>query len=248
MNSLMRFPKPVFAAALALTAQAADPPDAPALIRQSIRAAEAHASYEFESDMIMDMTVRGNPVRMTMSTSVSAKPPDRIRMTTKMPMGEMLLVSDGQYLWTHVSAANQYTKKAVSDGALDVFRNFGFGSAVEAEAAISRARVTGQEEVTLDGAPRACWMVEIPFGSLSMPAPAGAELRNGKMQAWIDQTSGFVLRLETTGSLHLPGKAGAGEIRQSMSVRRLRVDAPLPDSLFAFTPPEGAREVAEFGK
>jgi hypothetical protein len=44
------------------------------------------------------------------------------------------------------------------------------------------------------------------------------------------------------------GAAGAGEIRQSMTLRSLRVDTPVPDSVFEFTPPEGAREVAEFGK
>ena len=130
----------------------------------------------------------------------SAKPPDRTRIISKMPMGEMLLVSDGQHVWTYFSRANQYTKKLVHEGALDVLKNFGLGSAAEAEALISRARIIRREEVALDDTARACWVVEIPFERRSLPAPPGAELRDGKMQAWVDETSSFVLRLETTGS------------------------------------------------
>lgn len=244
----MRFQTLLVAAALTLAARAADPPDAPELIRQSMRASEAHASYEFESDMVMEMTIHGNPVKMPIAASVIAKPPNRIRVSSKMPMGEMLIVSDGQYMWSYFAAANQYTRKPVGKGALDAYKNFGFGSALEAQAAISRARVTAREEITIDGASGLCWVVEIPFDRLPMPAPAGAEVRDGRIQAWIDPNSSFVLRMETTGFMHLPGKPGGGEIKQSMTLRSMRVDTPVPDSAFEFTPPEGAREVSEFGK
>ena len=244
----MRFQALLLAAALTVAARAADPPDASELIRQSMRASEARASYELEANMVMEMTIHGNPVKMPVAASVIAKPPDRIRVTSKMPMGEMLVVSDGQYVWSYLAAANQYTKKPVAKGALDAFKNFGFGSALEAQDAISRARITGREEITVGGTASICWVIEIPFDRLPLPAPAGAELRDGRIQASIDPTSGFVLRMQTIGFMRVPGKRGGGEIKQSMTLRSMRIDTPVPDSAFEFTPPEGAREVAEFGK
>lgn len=117
-------------------------------------------------------------------------------------MGEMQLISDGESVWMWFSFLNQYTRKSVAGGDLDAFKNFGFGTGTEAEAVLTRAQTVRREQVVTSGGAHDCWVVEIPFEKFPLPVPAGSELRNGTIQAWIDRTNHMVIRMDTSGLMH----------------------------------------------
>ena len=86
-------------------------------------------------------------------------------------------------------------------------------------------------------------MLETRLDRLPLPAPPGAELTDVVMTRWLDKLWLMDLRSEMTGKMDAgPMKAN---MRQEMSVHGIKFDESLADSLFTFTPPDGAREVNE---
>jgi thiol-disulfide isomerase/thioredoxin len=162
-------------------------------------------------------------------------------------MGEMRLVSDGEFVWTWLSFLNQYTRRSVSSGALDEMKNLGFGTGTSAEAALARARVVRREPVVVGGKTYDCSVIELRFQRYPLPVPPGTELRDGTMRVWIDNVNDAVLRHETGGMMHAPGMPQPVKVQQTLSVRSLRMDVDIPEEIFRFEPPPDATHVTVFG-
>lgn len=225
-------------------------PDAKDLLKQSAESLYKLHSVQSEAEMAMDMTVGGKPVRMTISTSIAFVRPDkrRIEAKTQMGTGQMgnsLIIVDGEHTWRYVSVLNQYTRKAAILRPEDLLADMGINMP-DPERFLKDVKITGEEQIEIEGKKYDCWVVETTVNKLSLPQLQGMEMTGIQVKQWIAKDVKISLQMT------MSGKIGGGmipapmEIQQKLSIRSLKIDPDLPESLFRFTPPEGAKEVADF--
>lgn len=130
-------------------------PDGADVVRQSLRTADVH-TFEYESDVAVEMDLPGATKTIAMSSRLASKPPNRMLIESRSEMGNMRLVSDGEFVWTWLSFLNQYTRRSAASGALDELRNFGFGTGSAAEVALARARTLRRDQIVTGGISRDC--------------------------------------------------------------------------------------------
>jgi len=223
-------------------------PDAKELLKQCEQALKKHRSYHYETKMTMDMVMGGNPIHMSTTSSTAVVNPDKMRIESKGPMGETTIVTDGEYTWVYISALKQYVKKAAILGPQALFESLGMGNITDPSIAIGDAKILGEETIEVDGNKYVCWVVEKKLDKLKMPQPGGAELTDGVITLWIDKDLKIDWKMTMSVKMQGDPMPKPVEMKQERIKRALTLDVDLPDSLFRFTPPEGAKEVAEFAR
>jgi outer membrane lipoprotein-sorting protein/peroxiredoxin len=229
---------------LAAGAQAQQP-EAATLLQQAGSAMKSHKSYQYSTEMTIQMDIGGKPMKMTISATTSGINPDKVRMESKTSMGGggATVVSDGEFTWIYIPQLKQYSKKAALGSPQGFIQSFGFDKMPDAAKLAEATRVLRAETVEVDGQRHDCWVLETRVDKLPLPMPPGAELSNVVMTRWLDKELGMDVRSEMSGKMEAgPMKA---TMQQEMRVHSIQFDQPLPDSLFAFTPPEGAQQVEE---
>lgn len=228
---------------LALSAQQL--PDAKSILNNSSGAFKNYRTYQYDADMTIEITTGGNPMKMNFSSSLVAVNPDRKRMESKSTMGGMTIVSDGQYTWIYIPALKQYSKKAAIRGPEALLESLGIGNSPDMSKAMNTAKTVREEPVEVDGKKRDCWVVEVKVDILDLPAPPGAKLTDGVVMFWFDKTRNVMLQMTMSGKMQGGPMPKPVEMSQKLVMRSMKFDEPLADSLFAFTPPADAKEVAE---
>src|SRR6185503_15903211 len=103
-------------------------PDARELLKQSEEALTLRHSYQYETEMAIDMVMAGNPLHVTLTSSLSVVNPDKKRIVSKGQIGETTIVSDGEFTWIYLPALKQYTRKAVMRSPQAMLDSMGMGS------------------------------------------------------------------------------------------------------------------------
>jgi len=212
-------------------------PDAQELLKQSGEALKKYRSYQYETEMTIDMVSGGNPMRMSRTSSVAVVNPDKMRIESKDQMGGSTVVADGEYTWTYVPALKQYTKKAAVGNVSDLSKAMGEG--------VRDKKILREESVEVDGSKYPCWVVEAKIDKQKLLQPEGMELTDSVITLWIDKDLKIDRQMTMSGKMQGGPMPAPVEMKQKMVKRALKLDGDLPDSLFTFTPPEGAKEVAE---
>jgi len=218
-------------------------PDAKELLRQCEEALKKHRSYQYEAKMAMDMSMGSNPIHMSITSSTAVVNPDKMRIELKGPMGEVTIVADGEYTWVYIPVLKQYTKKAAISSPQALSESFGMGNITDPSIAIGDAKILGEESIEVDGNKYVCWVVEIKLKK--MPQLEGAELTDGVITVWIDKDLKIDWKMTMSVKMQGGPMPGPVEMKLERIKRALKLDVDLPDSLFRFTPPEGAKEMAE---
>jgi thiol-disulfide isomerase/thioredoxin len=221
-------------------------PDVAALIKQTTESLKKHKSYQMSTEITVDMTVAGNPVRMVMTSDVSAINPDRARVESKASMGGgATIVSTGEFTYMYIPALKQYTKKAALSSPQQMFSNTGMTSLPDEAKLVQNSRVIRQETIEADGSEHPCWVVETKIDKLPLAAPITGALTDSVITMWIGQKDNIAWRSTMSGKM----QAGpmTTDMKQEMRLHSVKLDPALPDSLFMFVPPEGAKEVPDFG-
>jgi len=219
-------------------------PDAKDLLKQSGEAFNKLRSYQYESEMAIEMTVAGKPVKMTVTNSTAAVNPDRKRVESKSQMGGgATLMSDGEYTWTYIPVLNQYTKKAALQRPEDMLASLGITDPMQL---YKKVKIAGEETLEIVGKKYDCWVVETRIDKFSMPQMQGMSLTDSVVKLWIAKDLKVNLQMNMSGKMQGGPVSKPVEMRMKMTTLSLKLDPDLPDSLFHFTPPEGAKEVADF--
>ena len=244
---------PILAALLVLTiagpVRAEPAPDARALLQQVSEAYRALTSYHFEGLMSIRMS---GAVEQSLDVPLvlAADRAGRSRLDIhNLQMGG-LSVSDGKQTSIYVYSLNQYTQKpaeAVPDSAgmprppqnSPLMRYFDLPQGLKS------ADITGEQSVTIDGAPADCWVVRCDM----TPPQALAADSTARATAtfWVEKARALVLRDSVSISLRNPATGANMVMDQVIRFALGRVNETLPDSLFAFAPPAGATQVQAFG-
>ena len=142
--------------------------------------------------------------------------------------GKILIVADGKNMWTYQAQPNQYTRKAQPPEPDEKFSYFDifllmyrFGAADE-----TNARLLREESIDVGNTKADCYVIQ--FQSPDRPRFVSTW--------WVDKRRFLVLRDDQEG--------GPAPLVRSRTIWiKTQVDG-VPDDLFRFTPPPGAKEQA----
>jgi len=244
----MQVRRTLLAFILGVAAYGQSPPDAKGLLKESREALQAFQSYIVDQQLVIETKQRlEGHVEMPVKLAVSK--PGKVRIESSGPLGSTLIVSDGRSTWMYVGRVNQYTKKpaASSPEALLETLNAGVGQQLnlpESRDPYVSAKMNPDETVQMDGQPIECYVVEAALSKITIPG--GLTLTDGKQTAWIDKKTKLALKMTTDSVMSGGPLAAPIETIQRVEITSFQVNQPVPDSLFVFTPPAGAKEVAEF--
>jgi outer membrane lipoprotein-sorting protein len=183
------------------------------------------AAKEFE--LISDATESAVPGRLV----AAFRAPDRFRIEAADPnddkadgsFGKIVIVGDRSSEWTYRPSENMYASIAGDRNLrrdFDEMADLEIGRFRTAGDAAPRAKMLREETIEIGGEKIVCFVVTLP---VSMPQEG-----TSPHTWWIEKKSSHVVREE-----HAGGK---------VVFTTIKINEPLPDDLFRFVPPPGARK------
>ena len=227
---------------------AQDLPDARKLIKETGDILLAHKSYQLEQRAVVDVT-GSLPARVEMVVKIAASHPGRLRIESSGKMGDSLIVSNGEATWMYIGALKQYTKTAAAATPESLVRSLVPGMAgvmdqLKAKDPYVSAKITGEEQVEVDGQKYDCYVVEARLDTITLPV--SIEMANGIQKLWVDKVSKLTLKQTMTATMQGGSLTAPAQMNEATTVISQKLDAPMTDAMFNFTPPEGAKLVPEF--
>ena len=184
-----------------------------------------------------------------MPVKLAASNPDKLRIESNRPVGTTLIISDGENTWMYLGPLKQYTKTAAASSPEALMKSINPGIAemvaqYQSKDPYRSVKVTGEEALEMDGKYFDCFVVEAALDNLKIPG--AMLLTGGVMKMWIDKKTKLTLR-QTASATMLGGSLLApAQMNQTVNILSVKLNEPVPESMFHFTPPEGASEVQEF--
>jgi len=208
-------------------------------------------SYRFELSIVTESRAKGMQLVESESRSeervlLAACKPNLLRIELKNPTLSLTKVSDGESSWVSFPALGQYMRK--EGGAADpevaaAWLKRATSLVADYESLAQRARQAHflrVEAVKVGGRRAHCQVVEIEYAS------GGAAITpESRRTLWIDRARNLVLK-EITYSKTRTAFGNFTETKRTVKFTAVDLGGPLSDSIFAFTPQEGARKVVEF--
>src|SRR5271157_1966416 len=215
-------------------------PDGAALVKQSQEAVKRFHSLQFVSTGTMEM---GPNMKMTMETTTAMVNPGKSRSEIKVQGIAMITVSDGETTWIYNAFAKQYVKKNAALGTAGLMAAMGMPNMPDFSKIKTTEKTIGEETIEVDGQKHDCWIVESRIGEMALPGAQGGKMTDALTKLWIDKK--LLLDLQSNISMQVQSEQlpEPMEIHMSMVKKDLKIDQPVADSLFQFTPPADAKEV-----
>jgi thiol-disulfide isomerase/thioredoxin len=231
---------------LLISAQSA--PDARALLKETRDVLLSHKSYQLDQRAVVDMQ-GPTPARIEMLVKMAVSSPGKLRIESSSPVGNSLIVSDGENTWMYLGVLKQYTKTAAASTPENLVKSLvpGMSDAIDqlkAKDPYLSATIVGEEPVEVDGLKIDCYVVEAKLNDISLPA--SIEMTGAVQKLWIDKISKLSLKQTLTATMKGGALTAPMQMNQAVTVLSQKLDAPVADSLFTFTAPEGAKQVTEF--
>lgn len=234
---------------LAAVAQKPAPPDPSLLLAQSADALSEHRSYRRES--ITTTEINGSLAqhgvsRSNVPVSVALRRPDRLRIQSGPAGAHMMMVSDGSHSWIYLEPSGEYIERSAGASPAALLQDAGFMKQLpDFGTAMQSAIVRGEETLVITGRSFRCWIVVKRYGNIEARAQ-GMTLREATETLWISKSEHVTLKNVVRAKVSLANGGGRAEIVQTTHTLALELDAELPDSMFTFTPPKGAKQIADW--
>lgn len=237
----------------ARAARAQDLTDAPALLKQVGETYKSLKSYYFQSVTVLESKSELLWQRIEMPAVSAESRPGKLRVEARSPFTDQWTLSDGQTTWLYMPRQKQYTRKntaAMSPAATGNTISMGaITTAVGAQISryegiadqVKEARTLRDESIEVGNEKVVCAVVEVRYEPRN-PSP---DVQESPKTYWIDKVRHIVLRETSTAQRKNSPFSGPMQTVQTTTYSAAKVNEPLPDSIFVFTPPEGAQEVLE---
>jgi thiol-disulfide isomerase/thioredoxin len=229
-------------------ASAQDSPDARVLLKETGDVLLKHKSYQVDQRAIVDMggTL---PARLEMVVKIIVSNPGKLRIESSSKVGDSLIVSDGEHTWMYLGTLKQYTKTAAASTPESLVKSMvpgmsGVMDQIKAKDPYLSAKIIGEEPVEVDGQKIDCYVVEARLDTISLPG--SVDMKGGVQKVWIDMVSKLSLKQTITATMEGGPLTAPAQMNQAVTVISQKLDTPVPDSSFTFTPPEGSKLVPEF--
>lgn len=237
----MRFTVALAAATLAV---AQSLPDAQTLLDRGQAASKAFHSLQLVMEMTMETGFPSGPIKVSTEMSTAYLNPGKSRMETGAAGMKILNVSDGESTWIYSSTLKQYVHIRAAEGPQAVMASMGI-QMPDTHSVSTSSKITGEEALEIGGEKHDCWVIETKVGEMTLPsADKSIPKMNGAISTtWLDKKLGVTLRSDLAMTMTIGGKNI--EMHQKMVAKSVKVNAPLDEAMFTFTPPPGSTEVKE---
>ena len=206
-------------------------------------------AYHFEGLVKVELRAMGKPQSQSTPFVIAADGKGRIRDEVTSGPARGMIVSDGRETVTYNAQLGQYTRrKGNADSTIGRSAGMGVGGALVSgftglATGVVAVRRLPNEVVVLDGGKRDCLVLDVTYER----SPQQAEVTEEPRRYWIDGRTQLVLRVRAMLKADSPRLGGKVEREETISFRRALANPPvLADSLWAFRPPPGSREVSDF--
>ncbi len=222
-------------------------PDPRELLRQSADAIKQYKSYQIKSTV--SVVMRGGTVQsnLDMPSTVSVRRPDRMRVESKSQAGGVTIVSDGEHTWILLTPLNQFIKREAATAPEEAVGKSGLlpKNLPDVSKFVKSVQLHGEEILKVGPDRIPCWIVQTVYDVIDLP-DQGLSIHDAAQLTWISK--GHHVNLQTTfhAKLTLTSVAEPVEMTQSTRTTSLRFNVDLPDTLFAFNPPNDATETADW--
>ncbi|HEV8040296.1 MAG TPA: redoxin domain-containing protein [Bryobacteraceae bacterium] len=227
---------------------AQEAPDARTLLKETSEVLLHHKSYLVDQRAVIDV---GGPLptRVEMLVKIAVSSPGKLRIESTSKLGDSLIVSDGENTWMYLGTLQQYTKTAAASTPQSLVKSLvpGMSSVMDqlkAKDPYVSAKITGEETVEVEGQKIDCYVVEGRLDKISLPG--SIEMSSGVQKVWVDKVSKLSLKQTMTATMEGGPLTAPAQMNQAVTITSQKLDGPVPDSAFAFTPPEGSKLVPEF--
>jgi thiol-disulfide isomerase/thioredoxin len=215
-------------------------PDGAVLMKQTQQAVKRFHSLQFANNMTMEM---GPSMKMIMESNTAMVNPGKTRSETKVQGTTMLTVSDGETTWIYNSMAKQYVKRNAALGSAAIFAAMGMPNMPDFTKMKTTEKTIGEETIEIDGQKHDCWIVESRIGEMELPGAQGARMTDAVSKIWIDKKLSLDLQSNISMKVQMAQLPEPMEVHMQMVKKDLKIDQPVAESLFQFTPPADAKEV-----
>jgi thiol-disulfide isomerase/thioredoxin len=195
-------------------------PDAMELLTRTAAAYRNLGSYQFR---VTVQTIKGSRVAERRFTETGSRPA-KYRVEEQDPRGE-LRVADGHTAWVFTPESQEYTRTPVTVETVTPISEF-----ERIDQHVKSASVAREEEIMVNGEPTPIYVVQVirdPWPQGSLP---GAQFVMYRIDQKTFAVSKAITYAKGTTQIALYSIAKWNE--------------PVPETLFAFTPPQSAREVS----
>ncbi|MGH7807683.1 MAG: LolA family protein [Thermodesulfobacteriota bacterium] len=210
-------------------------------------------SYQFEGTISSQIESASGEISIDASFVMAAIKPDKVRVEIKSPaMGlEYFSIASGKTTWEYLPRQGQYTRKESKEafGEKELyFRMWALALGVMLPSferiteRLKNAEIVREESISVSGS-KNCYVVEAEYDSPDYGHGGGTSHKT----FWIDRDRYAVLKEITTDTMKLGALRGA-ETRYVTTFAVVKLNEPLDDSLFIFTPQDGAKEVKQFDR
>lgn len=223
----------------------AQPPDAKDLVRESAGAIKQFKSYQLETAITVEMHGGAIESNMDVPSSVAVRRPDKMRVESKSQAGSVTITSDGEHTWILLEPLNQYIQRDAAGSPEEASAKTSFlpRNLPDVSKSVKSVKLKGEEQIKIGAGRIPCWVVETVYDTIQL---GDMTIGDGAQTTWISKAHKLNLETRFHANLHLSGIETPVEMTQVTRTTLLRLNPDLPDSLFAFTPPEGAKETADW--
>jgi thiol-disulfide isomerase/thioredoxin len=149
----------------------------------------------------------------------------------------------------YLGTLKQYTKTAAASTPESLVKSMvpgmsGVMDQIKAKDPYLSAKIIGEEPVEVDGQKIDCYVVEARLDTISLPG--SVDMKGGVQKVWIDKVSKLSLKQTITATMEGGPLTAPAQMNQAVTIISQKLDTPVPDSSFTFTPPEGSKLVTEF--
>ena len=226
--------------------------EAVALLRSVSERYQKLESFHFEAIESTISSVNGRERRTDSVTVTAADTNGRFRVESDHPVDGGVAVFDGDVSSIYLARQHQYTqlqgqplslasRREGSVPALSALKNRFSSRYRHIGVQILEAKIEGEETLNVDQGEVVCTVVWARYD-----LPQGIAAVTVEKKFWIDPTRRVIWRDGSKLSVVNKERGLIMEAVQNVSFRTARIAEPLPDELFVFIPPEGARYVHEF--
>lgn len=223
-------------------------PDADSVMKQVEDAAKRYHSLQFVSENTSESgSVGGKPFKMVSKVTEARVTPGKSRIESSTGGMTVLVVSNAEFTYVYSSSNKQYVKILAGLGPAGMMS--AMGMKMPDLASIHQSYKTLREEtIEIDGVKHDCWVLEDNIGDMVVPLPQNdqppVKATGVVMTIWVDKKLLIAMQTFMSMKIALPSMP-AMEMRQTIVVKNLKIDQPVDESLFTFSPPEGSKEVKE---
>ena len=205
-------------------------------------------AYLFQGLIQVELRAAGKPQNQTAPFLVAVDGKGRIRDEVTGGPASGMVVSNGRETVTYNGQLGQFKRqKGNADSTVGPSMGRGVGGMLVSRFAGVATGVTAvhrlpNEAVVLDGRKRDCLVLDVTY----QRPPQQVQVTEEPRRYWIDARTHLVLRMRTRLKADAPQLGGKVEQEETISFRRALANPVFADSLWAFRPPPGSREVSEF--